>query len=104
MGQTVALPQEPAGASGSVAVPEVPVEEGGSATAPQEPARVSGSVVAPKVPTEEGGSVAAPLDAREASPSAREQGADSKRPCLDEVEQGPRGSSPKRIHCPAAPI
>ena len=75
---------------------------GGSAAAPQEPAGVGRSAAAPEVPREGSGSATVPQDAREASPSAREQGADSKWSCPDEVEQGTRGSSPKRLHRPIA--
>ena len=58
----------------------------------------------PKVSMEWGGSVAVPRDAREVSPSAQEQEAGSKWPCPDKVEQGPRGSSPKRTLSPTAPM
>ena len=80
------------------------MEGGGPAATPQEPAGAGGSAAAPEVPMEGGGSAAVPQDAREASPSAQEQGVGSKRPCPDEVEQGPGGSSPKRILRPTAPM
>ncbi|XP_066341666.1 uncharacterized protein [Miscanthus floridulus] len=110
MGRTVALPQETVGAGGSAAAPEVPAEGGGPAIAPKEPAGAGGSAAVPEVPVEEGGPATTPQepigadgsatmpevpmegatvppDAREASPSVREQGVTSKRPRPDEVEQ-----------------
>ena len=60
MGQTVGLPQEPIGVSGSTTVPEVSAEVGGSTIVPQH--------------------------ARGVSPSVQEQEAGSKWPCLDAVE------------------
>ena len=74
MGLTIGLPQEPIGAGGSAAAPEVPAEVGGSTVVPQE--------------------------LRGVSPSAQEQGVGLKQPCLDEVEQRLGGSPPKRIYHP----
>ena len=85
-------------------MPEVPVKGGGPAAAPQEPVGAGGFVATPEEPMEGGGSVVVPWDAREASPSAREQGAVSKWPRPNEVEQGLGGSSPKHILHPTAPM
>ena len=56
----------------------------------------------PVVMVERSGSGAVPPAVRETSPPASEQGAGSKRPRLDELGQGPRGSSPKRSRRPKA--
>ena len=102
MGLTVGLPSEPVGVDGSATVIEVPAKGGGPATEPQEPVGVTGPDAASEAPAEGGGSTIMPQDAREASPSAQEQGAGSKRPCPNEVEQGPGGSSSKCIPCQKA--
>ena len=77
---------------------------GGSAAAPKVLAGVGRSAAAPMVLREGDGSVDAPPSAREASPLAREQGAGPKQPCPEVAEQGPRGSSPKRILRPTMPM
>jgi len=59
---------------------------------------VGGSAAALEVLIEGGDPIVAPLEAREASPSAQEQGAGSKWSRTDEAEQRPRGSSPKWPH------
>ena len=61
---------------------------------------VGGSTTTPKVPTERGGSTAAPSEAREMSPSAREQRVGSKRSHPDELEAGNRGFVPKTFLLP----
>ena len=76
---------------------------GGPIAVPQEPVGEGGSTAAPEVPREGIGSTVVPPDMRGASPSGREQGTGSKWSRPDEVEQGTRGSSPKRLHRPTAP-
>ena len=102
-GRPITMPQELVGAGRSTIVPVVSVGAGGSATVPTVSAGAGGSTAAPTVPRERGGFAAMPPDMKETSPSAREQGMGSKRSCTNEVEQGTRGSSPKRLHRPTAP-
>jgi hypothetical protein len=117
VGLTIGPSLEPSGAGGSTVAPKVLAEGsdptavpqelarmGGSVTVPQEPAGVGRSTVMPKVPREGTGSAVMPLDMREASPSAQEPGMGSKRSCPDEGEQRTRGSSPKHLHRPTAPM
>ena len=66
------------------------------------PMGAGGSAATPEVSTERGGSTAMPSETREASPSAQEQGAGSKRSCPDELGQETRGSSPKHPYRPTA--
>ena len=76
VGRTVGLPQVSTWAGGSAAPPDLSAEAGGTTTAPQE--------------------------SRGVSPSTQEQGAGSKRPRPDEVDQRLRGSPPKHICRPMA--
>jgi len=71
------------------------MEGGGSAAVPHELIGVGGSAAMPEVSVERDGSIAVPSKITEVIPSTWEQGAGSKRPRPDEVEQGARGSSPK---------
>ena len=103
MGQTIGPSSGPVEAGGSAAAPVVPVEGGGSVAAPHELIGVGGSATALEVLTERGGSATTPSEAREMSPSAREQGASSKRSRPDELEQESGGSSPKCSYNPTAP-
>ena len=103
MGQIVGPSSGPVGAGRSAAASRVPVEGGVSTAAPHELIGAGESAAMPEAPTEGGGSAAVPSKAREMSPSAREQGAGSKRSCPDELEQEFGGSSPKRSYHPTVP-
>ena len=75
-----------------------PVEMGHSVGLPQEPTGADGSAAAPEVLAEAGGSTVAPQGPTGASPSALEQGVGSKQPRPDEVEQR-SGVSPSKHIC-----
>jgi len=64
-----------------------------------EQVEAGGSTIRPEVPAEVGISTIVPQEPRGASPSAQEQGAISKWPHSDEVEQRSMGSPPKDIYC-----
>ena len=77
------------------------VEVGRTVGLPQE-SGASGSAIAPKMSMGVGGFAVVPQESRGVSPSTQEQGAGSKRPRPDEVDQRSGGSPPKRICRPMA--
>ena len=79
-----------------------PAEMGQTIGSPQEPTGAGSSTATPKVPAEAGGSTVLAQDPRGASPSAREQGAGSKWPHPNKVEQRSMGLPPKHICRPTA--
>ena len=95
MGLTISPSSGLMEAGGPTAAPRVPVEGGGSDAAPHEPTGAGGFATTLEVMAERGGSTAVPSETREVSLSTREQGAGSKWPYHDEVEQEAGCSSPK---------
>ena len=85
-GQIIGPSSRLVGASRFAATPGVSMEGGGSAAVPHEMMGIGRFVVMPEASIERGGSAAVPSEARETSPSTREQGAVSKWSCLDELE------------------